>query len=115
MSWGWYPDPYFFLNKLFSSEETTAIGNGEGYVNDYVDEMLSKAFVVTDIEERAEYYAKATEQIMKDYSGVYYANPYEMYGINSRVVDFTPRADSMLTFVVSEDGETISRNTSVAD
>ncbi len=115
MSWGWYPDPYFFLNKLFSSEETTAIGNGAGYVNDYVDEMLSKAFVVTDIEERAEYYAKATEQIMKDYSGVYYANPYEMYGINSRVVDFTPRADSMLTFVVSEDGETISRNTSVAD
>ena len=24
MSWTWYPDPYFFLNKLFSEVETTA-------------------------------------------------------------------------------------------
>ncbi len=115
MSWSWYPDPYFFLNKLFASNETTAIGNGAGYVSDYVDEMLTQAFSVTDIEERAEYYRKAMEQAMKDYTGVYYANPYGMYGINDRVVDFKPRADGMLIFVTSEDGETISRNVSVAD
>ena len=115
MSWTWYPDPYFFLNKLFSSEETTAIGNGAGYVNDYVDEMLTKAFETTDIAERAEYYGKAMEQAMKDCVGVYYANPYGMYGINGRVQDFVARADGRLRFIVSEDGNTVSRNVSVVD
>ncbi len=66
-------------------------------------------------EERTEHYKNAMEQIMKDYTGIYYANPYDMYGISSRVQDFTPRADGTLKFVESEDGETIARNVSVVD
>ena len=31
MSWTWYPDPYFFLNKLFSTDEFGGIGNGQHY------------------------------------------------------------------------------------
>ena len=50
------------------------------------------------------------EIIMGDYAGIYYANPYDMYGINDRVQDFVPRADGTLKFVESEDGETITRN-----
>ena len=33
------------------------------------------------------------KQIMQDYTGIYYANPYELTGINDRVQDFVPRAD----------------------
>jgi ABC-type transport system substrate-binding protein len=40
MSWTWYPDPYFFLNKLFASSEIGALGNGAGYKNDQVDSLF---------------------------------------------------------------------------
>lgn len=115
MSWTWYPDPYFFLNKLFSEVETSAIGNGAGYVNPEVEDLLTKAYQTTDQAERTEYYQQAMEIIMGDYAGIYYANPYDMYGINDRVQDFVPRADGTLKFVESEDGETIARNVSVVD
>ncbi len=52
------------------------------------------------------------KQIMQDYTGIYYANPYELTGINDRVQDFVPRADGQLFFITSDDGETITRNTS---
>ena len=55
------------------------------------------------------------KQIMQDYTGIYYANPYELTGINDRVQDFVPRADGQLFFITSDDGETITRNTSVTD
>ena len=115
MSWTWYPDPYFFLNKLFSEVETTAIGNGAGYVDAEVEDLLTKAYQTTDQAERTEYYQQAMEIIMGDYAGIYYANPYDMYGISDRVQDFVPRADGTLKFVESEDGETIARNVSVVD
>ena len=115
MSWTWYPDPYFFLNKLFSEVETTAIGNGAGYVDAEVEDLLTKAYQTTDQDERTEYYQQAMEIIMGDYAGIYYANPYDMYGISDRVQDFVPRADGTLKFVESEDGETIARNVSVVD
>ena len=115
MSWSWYPDPYFFLDKLFSSTETTAIGNGAGYVNEYVEQELAAARQTTDQEERKAHYSNAMKQIMQDYTGIYYANPYELTGINDRVQDFVPRADGQLFFITSDDGETITRNTSVTD
>ena len=115
MSWSWYPDPYFFLNKLFHSSETTAIGNGAGYVSEEVDALLAKAEQATDQDERASYYKEVVKQVMEDCTGVYYANPYEMYGVSQRVQDFVPRADGTLRFITSDDGETIARNVSVVD
>ena len=67
----------------------------------------------TDQTERAAYYSEVMRHAMEDYTGIYYAVPYNCYGINSRVQDFTPRADGTLRFIVS-DGEKIVRNTSVA-
>ena len=113
MSWTWYPDPYFFLNNLFHSNNSTSNGNGALYIEPQIDEWLDAAVATTDQEERAEYYGKVLKKATEDYTGIYYANPYDVYGINTRVQDFTPRADGKLRFIVSEDGNTISRNTSV--
>ena len=105
MSWSWYPDPYFFLNNLFASNQTTAIGNGAGYVNAEVDDLLLKAVQTNDQDERAKYYQQVIEIAMNDCVGVYYAVPNVFYAQNPRVHDFAQRADSMLRFV------TASRNT----
>ena len=105
MSWSWYPDPYFFLNNLFASNQTTAIGNGAGYVNAEVDDLLLKAVQTNDQDERAKYYQQVIEIAMNDCVGVYYAVPNVFYAKNPRVHDFAQRADSMLRFV------TASRNT----
>ena len=113
MSWTWYPDPYFFLNNLFSSSQTSSNGNGALYINDEVDAALQAAVETTDQTERAAYYSEVMRHAMEDYTGIYYAVPYNCYGINSRVQDVTPRADGTLRFIVS-DGEKIVRNTSVA-
>ena len=79
MSWSWYPDPYFFLNNLFASNQTTAIGNGAGYVNAEVDDLLLKAVQTTDQDERAKYYQQVIEIVMNDCVGVYYAVPNVFY------------------------------------
>ena len=105
MSWAWYPDPYFFLNNLFASNQTTAIGNGAGYVNAEVNDLLLKAVQTNDQDERAKYYQQVIEIAMNDCVGVYYAVPNVFYAKNPRVHDFAQRADSMLRFV------TASRNT----
>ncbi len=107
MSWSWYPDPYFFLNNLFSSTQTSAIGNGAGYVNAEVDDLLQKAVETTDQDERASYYQQVIEIAMKDYAGIYYAVPNLFYGITPRVHDFVQRPDGTLRFVTRD------RNTSV--
>lgn len=102
MSWAWYPDPYFFLNKLFSSSETTAIGNGAGYVSTEVDDFLQKAGEATNQTERAKYYSQAMKKTMEDYAGIYYADPYVIYGVNGRAQGFVQRADGILRFVTSD-------------
>lgn len=99
MSWSWYPDPYFFLNNLFSSNQTTAIGNGAGYVNAEVDDLLLKAVQTTDQAERAAYYQQVIQIAMQDYVGVYYAVPNLYYAVNPRVHDFVQRPDGTLRFI----------------
>ena len=105
MGWSWYPDPYFFLNNLFASNQTTAIGNGAGYVSAEVDDLLLKAVQTTDQDERAKYYQQVIDIVMPEYLGVYYAVPNLFYAQNPRVHDFVQRPDAMLRFV------TDSRNT----
>lgn len=109
MSWSWYPDPYFFLNNLFASWQTSAIGNGAGYVNAEVDDLLQKAVETTDQDERASYYQQVIEIAMNDCVGVYYAVPNLFYAVNSRVHDFVQRPDGTLRFITPE------RNTWVTD
>ena len=72
MSWTWYPDPYFFLNKLFSSKEIGALGNGQGFSNAEVDQLLDDALKATDQNERAEMYKKALRIVTEQLPGIFY-------------------------------------------
>lgn len=102
MSWTWYPDPYFFLNKLFSTDEFGGIGNGQHYSNAQVDELLQKALEATDQADRADYYKQALALIVDDLPGLFYANENVIYGVNGRVHDFIQRADNTVKFVTTE-------------
>ncbi len=102
MSWTWYPDPYFFLNKLFATDEWGGIGNGQHYSRPEVDELLQKALEATDQADRADYYKQALALIVDDLPGLFYANENVIYGVNSRVHDFIQRADGTVKIVTPE-------------
>lgn len=102
MSWTWYPDPYFFLNKLFSSSEVGALGNGAGFSHAEVDELLDKALEVTDQNERAKYYKEALKKIVS-YDPIFvYGSEYVNTGLTKKVEGFQSRADNKTTIVSSE-------------
>lgn len=102
MSWTWYPDPFFFLNKMFHSSEIGALGNGQGFNDPEVDKLLDEALKVTDLDERAELYKEALEKITKQYSRINYANEKVIYGFNPEVQGFELRADQKKIFVSDE-------------
>ena len=103
MGWTWYPDPYFFLNKMFHSSALGSNGNGGGYNNPEVDALLDEALIKTDQNERAELYKKALAIITNDDLGVFYGNAYECLGINPKVQDFYQRADGTVKLVTPEE------------
>jgi peptide/nickel transport system substrate-binding protein len=102
MSWTWYPDPYFFLNKLFSSTEVGALGNGAGFSHSEVDELLDKALEVTDQEERATYYKQALKQIVSYDPILVYGSRKVTTGLSNKVSGFESRADQLVYIVNSE-------------
>ena len=102
MSWTWYPDPFFFLNKIFHTSEFGGIGNGQHYSNAEVDALLDAALLTTDQNERAELYKEALALITADLPGLYYANENVIYGVNGRVNDFIQRADGTIKLVTPE-------------
>lgn len=99
MSWTWYPDPFFFLNKMFHSSEIGSLGNGQGYNNPEVDKLLDNALLVTDQEERAKLYKEATKKIVEDLPGIWYASSNVNFGFSNKVKDFPVRADKKKVFV----------------
>lgn len=67
LAWTWYPDPDFFLYQMFHSKQIGSLGNGQGYNNPKVDELIEKAVSSTvDQNERKQYYKQAMELIVKD-------------------------------------------------
>lgn len=103
MGWSWYPDPYFFFNKMFATEAIGTLGNGQGFSNEEVDQLLSDALVETDQAKRAEIYKKVLKIITNEHPGIFYGNQYENIGINPKVQDFHQRADGTLKLVTSEE------------
>ena len=99
MSWTWYPDPYFFLNKLFSSKEIGALGNGQGFSNPEVDQLLDDALKATDQNERADMYKKALRIVTEELPGIFYSNENVIHGLNPEVQDFVQKADNQMFFV----------------
>ncbi len=102
MSWTWYPDPYFFLNKMFHSSEIGALGNGQGFNNPEVDKLLDDALLVSDTAERAELYKKALKLITENYSRINYSNEKQIYGMNHNVQGYQIRPDGNIYFCTPE-------------
>jgi ABC-type transport system substrate-binding protein len=102
MSWSWYPDPFFFLNKMFHSSEIGGLGNGQGYNNPAVDKLLNDALLVSDQNVRAAKYKEATKLIVTDLPAIWYANESVIYGLSKKVQGLKVRADSNKRLVDSE-------------
>lgn len=102
MSWTWYPDPYFFLNKLFSSTELGALGNGAGFSHEEVDDLLDQALAVTDQDERAKFYKQALKKIVSYDPILVYGSRGVTTGLSNKVQGFKSRADQLVYIVNSE-------------
>jgi peptide/nickel transport system substrate-binding protein len=96
MSWTWYPDPFFFLNKIFASSAIGSLGNGQGYNNPAVDKLLADALVATEQDERAAMYKEALKLIVEDLPGIFYANENVTWGISPYVQGVVQRADGSI-------------------
>ena len=98
--WTWYPDPYFFLYQLFSTNQIGALGNGKGYSNPEVDTLLERAVSETvDQNERAKLYQQALEIILKDVPRIELDNLDATAGINKKVQGFDVSADFSVQIV----------------
>lgn len=102
MSWTWYPDPFFFLNKIFATSSIGSLGNGQGYSNAEVDACLDKALLTTDQSERAAEYKKALALIVKDKPGIFYANENVEWGVTPDVQGLVQRADGKVKICTSD-------------
>lgn len=102
MSWTWYPDPFFFLNKLFYSKEIGALGNGAGFDNAEVDKLLEDALKETDQEKRAEMYRSALKIIMDENPIFVYSNENVTDGATPKVQGLVQRADNTVIIANEE-------------
>ncbi|KAF5048040.1 Heme-binding protein A [anaerobic digester metagenome] len=102
MSWTWYPDPYFFLNKIFHSTAIGSLGNGQGFNDPEVDRLLNEALVITDQAARAKLYSQAVKAIIAKRPGVFYSNENVTWGVSPKVQDLIQRADGSI-FLVNEE------------
>lgn len=106
--WSWYPDPYFFLNPRYHSDQHGSNGNGKGYENEKVDQLLDEAVTKTvDQEERAELYKEAVTEIIGDYGAIEIDNLDIATAINNKVKGFHLSPDNSI-YIVSPKGINIS-------
>lgn len=102
MSWTWYPDPFFFLNKIFASDAIGSLGNGQGFSNPEVDRLLAEALVVSEQEERAELYKQALKIIVEQHPGIFYSNENVTWGVAPEVQGLVQRADGCIFLTNTE-------------
>ena len=97
MSWTWYPDPDFFLYQMFHSKQIGSLGNGQGFSDPKVDELLDKAVSETaDQNERAELYKEALGIITENNGRINFANGKIIDGVNKKVHGFERSADGTI-------------------
>lgn len=98
--WSWYPDPYFYLNQEFHSDSIGSLGNGRGYNNKEVDELLDKAMSSTaDQDERAKIYKQALALILKDHSRIELELQETAAGVSDKVSGFKVNPYSSIILV----------------
>lgn len=106
--WSWYPDPYFFLNPRFHSDQVGSNGNGKGYDNPKVDELLDRALTETVVqEERAALYQEVVAELLSDYATVEFDYLEIGVGINPKVKGFNLSSDGTIS-VVNANGINLS-------
>ena len=88
---------------MFKSDAIGTLGNGQGYNNPEVDQLLADALIETDQEKRAEIYKKVLKIITNADTGIFYGNPYECMGVHPRVQDFNQRSDGTIKLVTDEE------------
>lgn len=96
VNWNSAPDPYGFLDKFFSSNTIHASSNAGGYSDPEMDELLHKAFALTDEAERKPIYGQAMEKVMKEYTGIFYAYECRNWAVSPKVHDAVLRADNQV-------------------
>ena len=102
MSWTWYPDPYFFLYKQFSTAEIGGNGNAGLFSVPEVDDLLQQALEVTDQDERADLYKQALRLIVEQNPMIVYSTANSKNGLSKSVQGFVQRADNLVYVVNSE-------------
>ncbi|MGX7196826.1 ABC transporter substrate-binding protein [Enterococcus olivae] len=103
MGWSWYPDPDFFLYQMLDSKQIGALGNGGGYSNPEVDELLARATSETsDQEERAQIYEEALKLIVADLPHLDLYDQDILVGLSNQVSGYNVRPDGTIV-LVSED------------
>lgn len=100
MGWSWYPDPDFFLYQMLDSKQIGALGNGGGYNNSQVDELLAQGTSETsDQEERAAIYQDALELIVADVPHLDLYDQDIIFGLSNKVEGFKVRPDGTIVLV----------------
>lgn len=106
--WSWYPDPYFFLNQRFHSDQVGSNGNGKAYSNPDVDALLDEALTDTgDQEERTALYQEAMDIIMSEFASIELDNIDIATAIHPKVEGFHLSPDGSI-YVTSPNGINLS-------
>ncbi len=93
MSWTWYPDPYFYLNKMFHTESLGTLGNGQQFDIPEVDALLDEAVAESDQAVRADLYKQALKLIVEQYAQIDYAIANVCVGMSKDVQGYIVRPD----------------------
>ncbi|MDI3473335.1 MAG: peptide/nickel transport system substrate-binding protein [Thermotogaceae bacterium] len=96
IGWTWYPDPEYFIFYMFHSSRKGTYGNGGGYNNPKVDELIAKGESTADKQERIKYYQEAEKLIMKDMVYMPLYHKMVVMGVNKKVKGFTVSPDMMI-------------------
>lgn len=96
MSWTWFPDPYFYLNKMFHKESIGTLGNGQQFNIEEVNNLLDEAVKVSDQAERAKLYKEALKIITEQYAQIDYVVMNVNVGMSNRVMDYVVRPDKSI-------------------
>ncbi|RNB83318.1 ABC transporter substrate-binding protein [Brevibacillus fluminis] len=95
--WTWYPDPDFFLFQMFHSKQIGALGNGYGFNNPKVDELLDRATSeTTDEAKRKELYSQALKLIVDERPRIELGLIEIVAGTQKHVQGFNVKADNSI-------------------
>ncbi|NLV97990.1 MAG: ABC transporter substrate-binding protein [Desulfovibrionales bacterium] len=95
-----FADPYMFMNFWFDSANAGLPGNRSFYKNDQVDDLVRKAAVLSDVEERKALYSQAQDIIMEDAPYIFLYQIETIVPMRAAVQGyvFNPMLESMYNF-----------------